>query len=320
MAVDWYVNIWAELLRYNDIEANVRKFSINLFFGSLVLGIPLFIIMRWGVLQVLGGALVVSAVVHLAVYTYLLLGANSRGGKVEEVLPDFLSLVASNIRSGLTPDKAIIMSARPEFGPLATAVANAGKHSITGMPLDQVMMSMNERIKSEVLSKTIWLIVEGLHSGGDMSELLEKTAFDLRKFRSVKREVNSIVLNYVLFIMTAVTFGAPLLYGISGFLIEIMMAIKSRTGSGTDASFAAMSQVNIFKGKMAFTSEGLTLFSAVAIGVTVLFGCMAVGVMSTGRREDGLKYFPFLLVIGIGLMLGMKIGLMALLGPMISGT
>ncbi|MFA5077560.1 MAG: type II secretion system F family protein [Candidatus Micrarchaeia archaeon] len=318
MAVDWYVNLWAELLRYNDIGYDARKFSINLFFGSLDFGMIALILLRLGAFQVLGGALAVSALVHVAVYTYLLLGANSRGGKVEEVLPDFLSLVASNIRSGLTPDKAIIMSARPEFGPLASAVANAGKNSITGMPLDQVMMSMNERIKSEVLSKTIWLVVEGLHSGGDMSELLEKTAFDLRKFRSVKREVNSIVLNYVLFIMTAVTFGAPLLYGISGFLIEIMMAIKSRTGSGGDA-FAAMSQVNIFKGKMAFTSEGLTLFSAVAIGVTVLFGCMAVGVMSTGRREDGLKYFPFLLVIAIGLMLGMKMALMALLGPMISG-
>ena len=126
---------------------------------------------------------------------------NSRAAKVEEALPDFLALVASNIHSGLTPDKALIVSAREEFGPLSVEVNRAGRYSLTGMPLERVFVGMTEHIHSDLLDKTVRLIVEGLHSGGDMAELLEKTALDIRKFRSIRREVSSIILSYVLFII-----------------------------------------------------------------------------------------------------------------------
>ncbi|MFA6214524.1 MAG: type II secretion system F family protein [Candidatus Micrarchaeia archaeon] len=238
---------------------------------------------------------------------------------MEEVLPDFLSLVASNIRAGLTPDKALIVSARDEFGPLTQAVHKAGKSSITGMPFDAVLLEMNEHINSNVLEKTIRMIVEGLHSGGDMANLLEKTALDIRKFRSVRREINSIILNYVLFIMAAITFGAPMLYSVSGFLVDIMLKIRAKIGTGSDAMTAMSGSVSIFKGNLLLTAESVMLFSAASIVVTIFFGCMAVGVMSTGKKSEGLKYFPLLTIIGLGLLFGIKFVLGGLLGGMLAG-
>ncbi len=310
-----YLNTWKELLIYNDMETNPRSFAVWLILVPIAAGSVAALLagLHWPLVLVPPVAL--SVLAHIATYAYLVLGASSRAAKVDEVLPDFLSLVASNIRAGLTPDRALIVSARSEFGPLAKAVNAAAKSSVTGMPMDQVMMSISERIRSNALDNTIKLIVEGLHSGGNMSELLEKTAYDLRKFRSVRQEISAIIMNYVMFIVAAITFGAPLLYGISTFLVDIMMKIKGKIGSGGE-SFSAMGNMNIFKGKLAFTSDGVTLFAALSITVTVLFGCMAIGVMSTGRRVDGLKYFPFLLAAALGILFAVKFGLQMVLGPM----
>lgn len=315
-----YHKTWERLLTYNDIDYDSRKFSYLFFFVSLNAALIAVLLLEYVTaleFAIAGGALALAAI-HVLLYTYLLLGANSRAAKVEEVLPDFLALVASNIRSGLTPDRALVVSARDEFGPLTEEVNRAGKHSLTGKPLEQVIGSMGEHIHSNVLEKTIRLIVEGLQSGGDMAELLEKTALDLRKFRSVRREVSSIILNYVLFIIAAITFGAPMLYGVSGFLVDIMLRIKKSIGtSGTSAMSSLSSQVGLFKGQLQLTPEAVAIFSGASIIVTVFFGCMAVGVMYSGKRLDGLKYFPMLTLIALAILFAVRTSLVAVLGGML---
>jgi hypothetical protein len=64
------------------------------------------------------------------------------------------------------------------------------------------------------------------------------------------------------------------------------------------------------------TPEAVSVFSMVAIVVTVFFGCMAVGVMASGRRVEGLKYFPFLALVALGILLGIKVGLSSIIGGM----
>ncbi|HQT44357.1 MAG TPA: type II secretion system F family protein [Candidatus Micrarchaeota archaeon] len=305
-ALDRYNRYWRELLKFNDRDD--RDFPYKLIFGSLIASLAAALYFAAQPYLAAAAAIGVFAGIHLVFYVQLVLGASSRASKIEEVLPDFLSMVASNIRSGLTPDKALIVSARDEFGPLTEAINKAGKRSITGMPLDQVMLGMSENIQSNILEKTITQIVEGMHSGGDMSELLEKTALDIRKFRSVKKEVNSVILNYELFIIAAITFGAPLLYGVSTFLVDIMIRIRSKISLG-DGAQGLSGGVSIFKGKLLLTSDGVTMFAAAAIIITVLFGCMAVGIMGSGRRVDGLKYFPILALIGLALLFGIRYGL-----------
>lgn len=316
--MDNYQGIWKELIAYNDMEMDTRRFASLVFASSLVVG---GLAGAFGSQDPLYKVLIGIAgfvVVHVLVYSRLVLGANSRASKVEEVLADFLALVGSNIRAGLTPDKALIVSARDEFGPLTHAIQRAGKSSITGMPLEQVFAEMGEHIKSNTLEKTIRLIVEGLHSGGDMAELMERTALDIRKFRSVRKEVNSVILNYVLFIIAAVTFGAPLLYGVSSFLVDIMLIIKSRIGGGE--SLSTMGQAGIFKGQLMLTPEAVSMFASAAILITVFFGCMAVGIMTTGRRMDGLKYFPILGLVGLGILFSIRFALGAVLGGMLAGS
>jgi len=316
MSVKNYLKWWGEMLHYAGKEIDASVFCEYLAVASLFLGVL--------AAYFVGGAFAIRAVacaaafavVHIVAYGYLLLGSTSRAAKVDEVLPDFLSLVASNIRSGLTTDRALITSTREEFGPLTSAINNAGKSTITGMPLEQVLAQLCEYINSDTLRKTMRLIVEGMQSGGDMSELMEKTALDIRKFRSVRREIDAIILNYKLFILAAIALGAPLLYAVSTFLVDIMIAIKGKITATTMGDVSSAMQIGIFKGKLMLTSDAIIFFASVSIVVTVFFGCMAVGVMGSGRRMDGLKYFPFLAIVGLAVLFGIRLALGSVLSGM----
>ncbi len=303
-----YRKFWAKALNYNGIPSDAKKFSEMLIFSSVGMGVLFSTLYHQNPpFAVIAFAFVVI-IEHVGAFAYLAIGTNKRAARVEEVLPDFLELMASNIRSGLTPDKALLISAREEFGALSDAVYKAGTKSITGIPLDEVMLGISDSIKSDVLGKTMRLVVEGLRSGGDLPELLSKTALDLRKFRSVRSEINSIILSYVLFITAAIALGAPLLYGISSFLVDIMVKIRSKVAIN-EATVAKMGGSSMLQGKLLLTSDGVVMFALVSIIITVFFGCVAIGSMTSGRRVEGLKYFPLIAAIAIGLFFGVRAGM-----------
>ena len=317
-----YVDFWYDLLQYSGVETDPWKYCGYLALFSLMFGVLATAFTGGAPIFRIAIGLSTFLIIHAVAYANLMLSTNSRAAKVEEVLPDFLSLVSSNIRAGLTSDRALIISARDEFGPLTEAIRKAGKNSITGMPLEQVLLQMGEYINSDTLRKTFGIIVEGMRSGGDMAELLEKTALDLRKFRSVRREIGSIILNYELFIVAAVALGAPMLYGVSTFLVDIMLKIKGKIAdsAGSGSASAMSGSIGIFKGKLLLTPEAISFFAMASIVVTVFFGCMAVGVMGSGKRVEGLKYFPLLALLGIGILLFVRAALSSILSGMIGAA
>src|SRR3989338_5231262 len=69
-------------------------------------------------------------------YVSMLMMADSLKNRVEEVLPDFLSLSASNVRAGMTIDQAMWYAAKPEFGILSTEVATVAKKAFGGVPFN----------------------------------------------------------------------------------------------------------------------------------------------------------------------------------------
>src|SRR3989338_1712911 len=68
-------------------------------------------------------------------YFWLLLTADKKGKFIEQILPDALQLMASNLRAGLTTDKALLLSARQEFGPFQDEINMVGKEITLGKPI-----------------------------------------------------------------------------------------------------------------------------------------------------------------------------------------
>jgi len=280
------------LLDSCDMEYDAKDFISKVLLYSLGIGIGVGLIFSNHSLEVsVVTGLMMFAGCILSVYFLLLSTANKRIAMIEDSLPDFLNYVASNIRSGVTYDRALLLSAGKEFGPLAKEIDRAAKETLSGKTLGEALMEMAQRVDSEMFCKTIRLIVEGVNSGGDLAQLLENTSSDIRKFSAIRKDVAATVMIYQLFIFAAAAIGAPLLYAVATFLVTIVSEMKSKMDisslSGSTVSLPFMRA-----GQTSISPDLLFLFSIIAIAITTFFGALASGVISKGKESDGLSNVP----------------------------
>lgn len=237
-------------------------------------------------------------------YLWLSIAAESKGKFVEAILPDALQLIASNIKAGLTTERALLVSARPEFGPLEAELKATGRRIMAGIPLEVALGEIPKKIKSETLERMIWLISKGVESGGQIGELLTHLSDDLREQNSIKEEIAANVSMYVLLIFFSSAMGAPILFGISSFIVQILSAqtahmpqldVSSLGGAGSSAS-AIAGVMGGGRGE-AISADFIILFSEICLVITALFASLTIGVINTGKEQGGVKYIPVLLVI-----------------------
>src|SRR3989338_3261059 len=160
---------YTQMLIYSDLKQEPRRFlGFVLFFGfgvafagSLLLGslVPVSLLILF---------VAIFALFELTFYLYLVILADTKARIVESSLPDALLLMSSNLRAGLTTDKALLLSARPEFGPLQNEINEVGKKVTMGNDISSSLMLMSEHIRSEHLHKTLLLITIGIKSGGEL--------------------------------------------------------------------------------------------------------------------------------------------------------
>lgn len=224
--------------------------------------------------------------------------------RMEDVFPDFISLTASNLRAGLTIDRALLLSAREEFAPLDKEIVTLGKDIVTGEEIEKAMLEMAERIKSEDIKKTIMLIITGMKSGGNLSILLEQVASSMRQRMFVKKRAASNVLMYVIFIFFAVAIGAPFLFALSSVLVEILTTIISEIpagdlpSSGANLPFA-LTSINI-------SVTFVKYFSATFIVVIDLLASLVLGLVAKGKEREGLKYVFPLVALSLSIYFGAR--------------
>ena len=237
----------------------------------------------------------------LFMHTILILAADNRTKLVEELLPDVLRLVAANLRSGLTIDKALLVSARPEFGPLERELKTASKETLSGVTIDTALLKISETFNSKLLKRSVELLSEGLKRGGNLAKLLESLSDDIRQIKLLKKDVNAMVMLYVIFIFFAAGIGAPLLYSVSGFLVSTM----GKIGTQIDIDEA----IPIVSGSMPIGTPKLAVidpqfldtYSLVSLAVTAIFGGLLIGLVQEGTERAGLRFIPVLLVVSIAL-------------------
>lgn len=245
-------------------------------------------------------ALFSGSLVAFVVYLYMrkTLERYNRIKSMEHVFPDFISLMASNLRAGMTIDRALLASARKEFAPLDAEIMQVGKDILTGGEITSALQEMGKRIRSDEIRKTLQLIVSGIRSGGNMSVLLEETANNMRERMFVKKRASSNVLMYVIFIFFAVAIGAPILFALSTVLVEIM----ANMFSGIDVENVSVnlpftiSNINI-------STTFVFYFALVFIIASSILASLILGLVSKGEEREGFKYIFPLIITSVAVFL-----------------
>lgn len=249
----------------------------------------------------------------LLFHGFLALGVDRRTKFVESILPDALQLMAANSRAGYIPSRALLLSARKEFGPLSQAIKNVGKEIATGKPLEEALREMSRHIKSETLKRTVGLIIEGGRSGGQFASLLEETAADIRRKQAIKKDVKANITMYTIFVGFAGCIGAPVLYALSSYLITTI----SQFGQAVEIPQIPTNMPFMKFTGIAVSESFLLLFSVAAILVTTIFGALIIGLISSGREKAGIRYIPILVVLAFAIFFIVRIVAGGMLGSIV---
>jgi len=237
------------------------------------------------------------------VYVFIQLSADAKAREAEKALPDILQLMASNIRAGLTTDKALLLSARPEFGALAMEIKRVGKETMAGQDLVKALRKTTKHIRSKNLERTIDLLIQSITTGGKLADLLEQTASDLRDQQIIQKEVSASVLMYVLFIFIAIGAGAPLLFAMSSFLVKLLthnMALIAKEMPDF-SSMSAKSPISISVGEVKITPDFIQKYALICLLISSVFGSLVMGLIMKGEEREGFKFIPFLILLSVGL-------------------
>lgn len=222
-------------------------------------------------------------------YLYYFLLADRRGKFVDRVLPDALSLIASNLFSGLTPYHAVKSSIRPDFGPLGDAFQIATNKSLGTKSFTEALNEMNETIKSDSLKRSMKLFSTAIESGSNVSKLLESLAQDITDRYILKNDLVTSTKTNAMFILFMVIVGAPILMSVSIFFIDIVGNIQET--SGLDASAGAEFDIG-FGTEVAIDSDFLKIYAYILLFVTGLLASYFSGTINEGDGKSGLKVAP----------------------------
>lgn len=237
----------------------------------------------------------ISLILIFLVYSFFKkrLGEYSRIKRMEDVFPDFLQLVSSNLRAGMTIDRAIILSSREEFVPLDKEILSMGKDIMTGKELSVALKEMAKRTGSRKIEKTIGLIVRSIHAGGNLSILLEQISSNMRERVFLEKRAASNVLMYVIFIFFAVGVGAPFLFGLSSIMVDVM------GGMLLDLPDTATVQTGFQIQEVHLSTTFVIYFSLIFMIVLDIFASLILGLVNKGEEKEGLKFIIPLILLSI---------------------
>lgn len=282
------------LISRNKKTRKIKQTILLAIFIGAVFGSLVFLLTKNWTSSTVASVFIITLIIAYSIINSKL-KKSTRIKRMETVFPDFLQLMSSNLRAGITIEKAMLLASREEFEPLNKEIIQTGKDITTGKRIELALNDMSKRIGSEKIGKTIQLINSGINAGGDLAILLEETASNMRERGFVEKKAASNVLMYVIFIFVAVAIGAPALFGLSSVLVEIL---KTLIGD-LPASGQTPSNIPFTISSLEVSTNFIKYFSIVFILATDVLASLIIGLVNKGEEKEGLKYLLPLIVISL---------------------
>ncbi|MGM5480443.1 MAG: type II secretion system F family protein, partial [Nanobdellota archaeon] len=194
----------------------------------------------WAVVQ-----LAIIAVIIFTIYFFLNIRIYKRTKEIEDSLPDFLTLVSTNLKGGLSLENSLWSSIRPEFGLLAQEMTMVSKRIMTGSDLTESLEQFAFKYDAPRVRRNISLIIGEIKSGGHIVDVIDKVIETMKKTRALKKEMSSSTLNYMIFIGAVVIVISPGLFALAFQLLQIIIGFTQSLGSSLTASGAGVGGMSL---------------------------------------------------------------------------
>jgi flagellar protein FlaJ len=201
--------------------------------------------------------------------------AGRRRNSIVEVLPDVLHHMSVSMRTGLVLESVIQEIAEAEYGPLSEEFHQVVFELKKGRPLKEALIGFSRRMDSKEIERAIRLLLEGVESGGPISEVLDEVSEDMRAVKTIQRERKSMTAQQISFLALASLLAAPFVMGVVATLPTIMAGVA---GGIEEAAFPLEEIQRVVK---------ILSFYVVAQAVSA---SIMIGVVMYGNFRKGLKF------------------------------
>jgi tight adherence protein B len=160
-----------QILSYSVLVMSALGLLVNfpsiffaLFFGGLGFAVP-----RWGI-------------------TYL---RNRRFRRINEQLGEALTLVSSSLRSGLSLPQGVELVVQEMSEPIAEEFATVIKENQLGLPFDEALQNLAERVPTPDLDMVVTAIVTIRETGANLAEVFDVIAHTVRERKKVEGKIQA---------------------------------------------------------------------------------------------------------------------------------
>jgi len=232
-----------------------------------------------------------AAVFILLVYFYLDILIYKRTKKMEEMLPDFMQVVSSNLKGGMSFENALWGAIKPRFSILANEMAEVSKKVMTGYDVGRALNELGQKYDSPMLRRSVDLMISEFESGGNIAELIDRIVENFKEARSLKEDISASVVAYTIFIAALVIVIAPLLFSLSFHLLIIILGFVTKLAAVT----SRVESLPFTFTQVAVDPDNFRYFSIAAISIISFFSSLIVSIVEKGSIKSGLKYIPIFL-------------------------
>jgi archaeal flagellar protein FlaJ len=216
---------------------------------------------------------------------------------IENRLPDFLNDLAETRRAGLTLAASLQSCSLSDYGALTPEIRKMANQVSWGVPFTEALDQFAQRVKTNLVRRSVHLIIEASRTGGSVADILKAAAKDAYEIKALEseRRVNMMTYLIVLYVVYFVFLTVMAVLD-AKFIPEVIEAnqASARLGGEIGADPLASGKVPIGGGKLDQDVMRFAFFNAAivqAIGNGVVSGVLTEGRVSSGFRHVAIMAF-----------------------------
>lgn len=202
----------------------------------------------------------------------------------EKNFPQFLKDLADLQHTGLSLVRAVYHTTKQNYGALSPHIKKLAVRLSWGVPFEDAFKMFADETGSEKIKSAVLIILEAFESGGNIPNILETVAEDLRRINALQEERKTRFGPFVSTMYVVFLLSIALSYILLNVLIPeipVMPSFSLKFSLGGSPTLGKASSIPEYKLKM--------LFLHLLIVEAIITGLLA-GIVAEGSWTAGLKY------------------------------
>lgn len=211
---------------------------------------------------------------------------------IEKDLPEFIDNLISNLKGGISLEKALLKSVRKDQKILLKEISLINEKIFMGMGVADAIKDFMNRYDSPVISRTLFLITEGMGGGGNLTKPLETISKNLKKIYELNDEIKANSSGFAVVITSITIVVSPLLFALALTLLNFignLFALLAETENQMLMVTSIPPEYTMY----------LQNFSYAMIVLITFFSSLISAQLKNEKIYESLKYLPFYIVIAL---------------------